>query len=76
MFVGYARSLSKSEAPERYFTQVCSGLTCKHLTSMARLYTDKYSSLLQKFVNYNGRKFYGIRLGQKVKLYYQWLNIS
>jgi hypothetical protein len=32
MFVGKARSLPLSRAPERYFTWVGSGLTCKHKT--------------------------------------------
>jgi hypothetical protein len=41
MFVGMARSLSKSGAHERYFTGVGSNLTNKHLTKLERYTRDK-----------------------------------
>jgi hypothetical protein len=49
-----------SRAPERCFTRVGSGLTCKHYTRLERLARDKHSSLLQKFVTYGRKKFYNI----------------
>jgi hypothetical protein len=53
IFAGKARSLPLSEAPERYFTQICSGLTYKHYTRLEEFARDKHSSLLEKFVNYS-----------------------
>ncbi len=60
MLVGKARSLSYSGAPEKCFTQVSSGLTCKYYTWSERLASEKHSGLLQKFVNYGRKKFYNI----------------
>ncbi len=57
IFVGEARSLPLSGAPERYFTQVASGLSCKHQTRLERLAMDKHSSLLRKSVNYGRKSF-------------------
>jgi len=37
MFVGKARSLPQSGAPERHFTQIGSDLTCKHYTRLEGL---------------------------------------
>ncbi len=56
MFVGKARSLPKSDAFERCFTLVGSGLNRKHWTRVKRFVRDKRSSLLQKGSN----KFYNI----------------
>jgi hypothetical protein len=58
--VGEARSLPKSGAPEMCFTQVGSGLTCKHQTRLDSLARDKHSSLIRKIVNYDRKKFYRI----------------
>jgi hypothetical protein len=60
MLVGKARSLSKSVTPERYFTQVGSGLHCKHFTRLKRLASDKRSSLLWKVTTYDRKTFYNI----------------
>jgi hypothetical protein len=45
---------------ERCFTWVGSGLTLKLLTWLEKLVREKCSSLLLKFVNYGGKKFYNI----------------
>ncbi len=60
MFVGNARRPPQSGAPERCFTQVGSGLTCKQLTKLKRFARNKCSSFLQKFVTYDRKKFYNI----------------
>jgi hypothetical protein len=57
MFLCNARNLSLSGAPERFFTWVGPGLSCKHYTKLERLASYKHSSLLRKFVNYAGEKF-------------------
>ncbi len=44
-------------APERCFTQLGSGLTCKQKTKLERFARDKRSSLLQKFVTCGIKKF-------------------
>ncbi len=56
MFVGKARSLPKSDAFERCFTLVGSGLNRKHYTKLKRFARDKRSSLLQK----GSKKFYNM----------------
>jgi hypothetical protein len=61
MFVSEARSLPKSGAPERSFTQVGSGLICQHKTRLEKLARDKPSGLLLIFINYGRKKFYNIR---------------
>ncbi len=55
MFVGKAKSLPLSGAPESCFGAVGSSLTHKHTTRLERLARDKHSSLLQTLVIY-GRK--------------------
>ncbi len=60
LFVGKARSLPLSGAPERCFTWVGSWLICKHYTILERLSRDEHSILLQKFVTYGYKKFYNI----------------
>ncbi len=45
---------------KRYSTRVVSELTHKHYTRLERHAREKYSSLLQKFENYNRKKFYNI----------------
>ncbi len=60
MFVGKASCLPLSGGHEGYFTQVGSGLTCKHYTRLEKFASDKHSSLLRKFVNYGRKKFYNI----------------
>jgi hypothetical protein len=60
MFVGKASSLPESGAPEMCFTWVGSWLTHKHYTILERLAGDKHSSLFQKFVAYDCKKFYNI----------------
>jgi hypothetical protein len=57
MFVGEARKLPWSEAPERCFTQVGSSLTRKHSTSLEKLARDKHPSLLRISVNYGQKSF-------------------
>ncbi len=51
MFVGKARSLPVSLAPEICFTR-------KHQTKLERLARDKHSRYLRKIVNYGHKKFY------------------
>ncbi len=41
----------------RFFTRVGSDLTRKHLTRLEMLTTDKLSSLLQTFLNYERKNF-------------------
>ncbi len=57
MFVDKARSHPLRGSPEICFTQVGSGLTHKHYTSLEKLAKDKDSRLLQTFVNYACKKF-------------------
>ncbi len=57
-FVGKARSLSQSGAPERLLNRVGSGLTHKDKTRLERLARDKHSSLLRKSINYGCNKFF------------------
>jgi hypothetical protein len=56
MFVGKARNLPKSGAPEMCFAKVGSGLTYKQKL-LAR---DKHSSLLRTFVNFRLKNIYNI----------------
>jgi hypothetical protein len=58
LFVGKARSLSYSEAPERLVNRAASCFTNIHLTRLERLANDVRSSLLRKLVNYGRKKFY------------------
>jgi hypothetical protein len=58
MFVGEARSLPKSGAPERFFTRVGSSLTQKHQAKLERLAKDKHPSLLWKSEKYGRKKSY------------------
>jgi hypothetical protein len=60
LFVHEVRSLPYSEAPERIFTQVGSGLTHKHYTRLELLTRDKHTFLLLSFVNYGHKKPYNI----------------
>ncbi len=60
MFVGKARSLPYSAAPESYATWGGSGLTYKPYTRLERLAREKHSSFLRKFVNYGRKKFNNI----------------
>jgi hypothetical protein len=48
------------------FTHVGSGLTHKHLTRLEKLSRGEHSSLLQKFVNYDSKKFHNIGPRPKV----------
>jgi hypothetical protein len=58
MFVGKARSLPLSGAPERYFILLESNLSHKHWTRLGKLkVTSKHSSLSQIFINYGCKKF-------------------
>ncbi len=43
VFVGEARSLPKSGAPEKCFTRVSSNLTCKHLAKLESLAYHEHS---------------------------------
>ncbi len=56
-FVGKAKSLPWSGAPERYFILLSSSFTHKWDTWLKRPVRDKHSSLLQTFVNYGREKF-------------------
>ncbi len=58
VFVGEARSLPQSGAPERSITRVGSSLTHKHQTRLERLDRDKPFSTFRKSVNYSSKKFY------------------
>ncbi len=58
MFVGKARGLFQSEAPESCFNWVSSGLTSKYYTRLESLARGKPSSLLRKSVNYGRKRFY------------------
>ncbi len=58
VIVSKARNPPSSGALEIFFTQVGSGLTCKHLTRLEGLARDKHSSSLQKSVNYGSNKCY------------------
>jgi hypothetical protein len=59
-----AGSLPQSGAPEKHFSLVGVGLTCKHLARLGMKLEapakDKPSSLLQTFINYGCKKFYNI----------------
>ena len=57
IFVGKARSLPYSGAPERFFDRVGSCFINSHLTRLERLVMDKHSSLLRKLVNYGEKSF-------------------
>jgi hypothetical protein len=50
IFVGKARSISKSGAPESFLIQVGSGVTNKHYAKLERLAKDKHSSLLTMYL--------------------------
>ncbi len=63
MFVCKTRSLPKSGERERWFTQVSSGLVCKHKTRFERLAMYKYSSLLQAFKIANVKSFITLGAG-------------
>jgi hypothetical protein len=55
------RGVYPSEAPFRFSCLGYSpGLTHKYLTRLEKLARDKHSSLLQKSVNYDHKKFYNI----------------
>ncbi len=60
MLVSKVRSLPYSGASERFFTQVGSGPTHKHLARLERLSSDKRSCFLQTFENYRRKKFYNL----------------
>ncbi len=68
-FVGKARNVPYSGAPERCFIRVVSGFTRKHQTELERLARDKHSSLLQTFVNYGCEKFYKIGGGWSISAF-------
>jgi hypothetical protein len=74
MFVGKARGLPDSGAPEICFTWVGPGLAHKHLTRLEKLARDKHSSLLQKSVKYSSYKFFstGPRILQSKPLNYSY----
>ncbi len=55
MFVGKARSLPLSGAPERYSPAILANIR------LDRIARNEYSSLLQTFVNYDRKKFYNTR---------------
>ncbi len=58
MFVGKARGLPQSGAPERGFTLICPNLAQKHWTRLEVLAWDKNSECLQKSLNYGRTKVY------------------
>ncbi len=62
MFVGKAMNLPKCGPPESCFTWIGSGLTFRPYSRLERPKKDKYSSLLQIFVNYGRNKFCNIGL--------------
>ncbi len=58
VFLGESLILPQCGAPERCFTQVCSGLTHKDQIRLKRLARDKHSGLLRKSINQGRKKFY------------------
>jgi hypothetical protein len=60
MFSGEARGLPKNGAPKRGFPQVGSSFTWKQETKLERLARYRHSGSLQKFVNYDCKKFHRI----------------
>ncbi len=58
MFVGKARNLPQSDAPEMCFTLVGPSLTHKNKTRPEEPAGDKQSILFQILVNYGYEKFY------------------
>ncbi len=66
IFVGKARSLKYSGAPERCFSQIGFGLIHFHFSWLERLARDKRSSLLQTFVNYVCKIFITLWPGKAV----------
>jgi hypothetical protein len=62
MFADKAKSLQEREAPERCFTQVGSGITCKckHKTKQVRPVRNKHCNLLEPFVNCDNKMFRNI----------------
>ncbi len=69
MFVGKAKSLTQSRAPKRCQSRVGSSLTPKHLTWLERPASDKHSSLLQTFVNYDRKNLKVPSWGQCYKTF-------
>jgi hypothetical protein len=59
-FVDMAKSLPQSGVHEICSNEISCGLTRKHLTRLEKFAMDKHSSLLQKCVNYGGKKFSNI----------------
>jgi hypothetical protein len=57
MFEGKARSLLKSGAPERRFTQIGSSPTCKFWTGLEKFVKDKRSSLFRPLRRRRRKKF-------------------
>jgi hypothetical protein len=55
MFASKVKSFTK-----RGETEIVSGLTHKHWTRLEKIASDKHSSLLRTFVNYEFKKFYNI----------------
>ncbi len=60
MFVGKARSLPCSGAPERCFALVSSYLTCKHWTILERPARASTLTYSKKIIKYGRKKFYNI----------------
>ncbi len=60
MVVGKARAYPRGQHLKRCSTWVGSNLTHKHYTKLEKLATNKYSSLLRRFINYSHKKFYNI----------------
>jgi hypothetical protein len=65
MFVGKIRNLPYGGAPERYCTQLSSGLTHIHRTGLVHLAKEKHSTLFRKLVNYGSKMFITLGTGSK-----------
>jgi hypothetical protein len=60
MLADKVRSLPMSEVPEKYSTEIGSGLLRRHQTRLEKLARDKHSSLLRKSIKYGCKKFHNV----------------
>jgi len=61
IFAGKAMSLLKRGTTERCSTKVCSGLTCKYWTTLARLAKDKRSGIFCMIICDEEKEFTTVR---------------
>jgi hypothetical protein len=72
-FAGKARCLPYSGAPEKFFDRLGPCFTNRQ-TRLERLAMDKHSSLLQKLVNYDRKKFITLGPGSGIINYLAIVN--